>query len=125
MENLLNLIKEKKIELDSYRPLPIELVQNLDHWFKIESTYNSNAIEGNTLTKKETTLVIEKGITIGGKSLKEHLEAINLSFAFDYIKSFSKKKYSDISLKDILHLHYLVLKKIDDKNAGKFRKIAV
>jgi Fic family protein len=125
MKNLLETIYEKKSKLDKLRPLPRELVKNLDDWFKIESAYNSNAIEGNTLTKQETTLVIEKGITIGGKSLREHLEVLNLSFALDYIKKFANKSKELIELKDILNLHYLILKKIDDDNAGKFRSIAV
>lgn len=125
MEKLLKRIDEKKRKLDSLRPMPPELVKNLDDWFKIERVYNSNNIEGNTLTKQETTLVVEKGITIGGKTIKEHLEATNLAFAIDYIKKITSKSRRDISLKDILNFHYLVLKKIDDKNAGKFRKISV
>ena len=60
-ENLTN----KKQVLDSFRPLPIALVQNLDDWFKVELTYTSNAIEGNTLTRRETAVVIEKGLTVG------------------------------------------------------------
>ncbi len=125
MGKLLEIIDNKKNKLDSLRPLSKELVKNLDDWFKIESTYNSNAIEGNTLTKQETTLVVEKGITIGGKSIREHLEAKNLAFAIDYIKKFVGKKIQDINLKDFLNFHYLILKQIDDKNAGKLRKIAV
>ncbi len=65
----------KKEELDRFRPLPAELVRNLDDWFRVELTYTSNAIEGNTLTRRETALVLEKGLTVGGKSLVEHLEA--------------------------------------------------
>ena len=65
----------KKQQLDNFRPLPKELVHNLEEWFKVELTYTSNAIEGNTLTRRETAVVIEKGLTVGGKSLKEHLEA--------------------------------------------------
>ena len=125
MKNLLKRIDEKKKKLDSFRPLPQELIKNLDDWFRIERVYNSNNIEGNTLTKQETTLVVEKGITIGGKTIKEHLEVTNLAFAIDYIKGFIGKSIQEISLKDILNFHYLVLKKIDDKNAGKFRKISV
>ncbi|MFH1461758.1 MAG: Fic family protein [bacterium] len=125
MNDLLKIIHQKKNELDLLRPLPLEFIKNLDDWFKVESTYNSNAIEGNTLSKQETTLIIEKGITIGGKSLKEHLEATNLAFAIDYIKKITNKRKQRINLKDILNLHYLILKKIDDKNAGKLRNIAV
>ena len=77
MNDILKRIEEKKHKLDGYRPLPTELVQNLYEWFKIELTYTSNALEGNTLTASETAMVVEKGTTIGGKTVREHLEAIN------------------------------------------------
>jgi Fic family protein len=76
-------LTHKKNQLDKYRPLPKALVDNLDAWFRIELTYTSNAIEGNTLTRAETALVVEKGLTVGGKTLKEHLEAINHAEALD------------------------------------------
>lgn len=60
-------LTQKKERLDSLRPLPDALVRNLDDWFRVELTYTSNAIEGNTLTRLETALVVEKGITVGGK----------------------------------------------------------
>jgi len=60
-------LTQKKKELDIFRPLPRELVNNLDDWFRVELTYTSNAIEGNTLTRRETAVVIEKGITVGGR----------------------------------------------------------
>ena len=69
MNKLLKEIENKKKLLDAARPLPPELVKNLDEWFTIEQTYSSNAIEGNTLTRSETALVVEKGLTIHGKSL--------------------------------------------------------
>ena len=125
MKELIKKIEKKKIKLDSFRPLSPELVKNLDEWFKIELTYSSNAIEGNTLTLQETALVVEKGLTIGGKSVQEHLEAINLAFAIDYIKTLVNKSKKNLTLNDILKIHNLILKKIDDKNSGKFRKIAV
>ena len=68
-------ITRKKRELDGCRPLPPALVRNLTDWFRVELTYSSNAIEGNTLTHRETAEVIEHGITIGGKPLRDHLEA--------------------------------------------------
>lgn len=74
---LLNHIDALKARLDRLRPLPPELVDNLREVYDIRLTYHSNAIEGNTLTQSETQIVIEKGITIGGKPLKDHLEAIN------------------------------------------------
>ena len=69
LNTLLEAVAEKKIQLDAYRPLPKALVKNLQQWFAIEQTYTSNALEGNTLTRNETALVVEKGITIAGKPL--------------------------------------------------------
>ena len=77
MDEKLTHLTARKQKLDSYRPLPPELVKNLEEWFKVELTFTSNAIEGNTLTRAETALVIEKGVTVAGKSLEEHLEAKN------------------------------------------------
>src|SRR3990167_6209268 len=100
MDNKLLLLTSKKQKLDSFRPLPTELVKNLDNWFKVELTYTSNAIEGNTLSRQETALVVEKGLTIGGKSLTEHLEAINHAYALDFIKSLVNKKRSGLKETD-------------------------
>lgn len=125
MNNILQKITDKQNRLESLRPLPPELVKNLDEWFKIELTYTSNAIEGNTLTRQETALVVEKGLTIGGKSLTEHLEAINHAQAMEYIKNLVSKKRPDISEKDILDIHHIILSKIDDTNAGRYRSVPV
>ncbi|MBD3231922.1 Fic family protein [Candidatus Dependentiae bacterium] len=125
IQNLINQIDEKQKQLNSLRPLPTELVKNLNEWFKIEQTYCSNAIEGNTITKSETALIVEKGITVSGKSLKEHLEIKNYAFAIDYIKTLSKKTKNNITLKIIKELHFLILKGIDDANAGTWRKVEV
>lgn len=70
-------LTEKKKILDKHRPFDAALVKNLEEWFRIELTYTSNAIEGNTLSRAETALVVEKGLTIGGKTITEHLEATN------------------------------------------------
>jgi Fic family protein len=76
VETLIDSIEQKKAQLDRLRPLSPRALTNLEHAYALELTYTSNAIEGNTLTQIETNLVIEKGITIGGKKLKDHLEAI-------------------------------------------------
>ncbi len=115
----------KKEEIDRYRPLPTALVRNLEEWFCVELTYTSNAIEGNTLTRHETALVIEKGLTVGGKSLKEHLEATNHAKAFDWILTLLQKKISFLTEQDILYLHSLILKGIDDPYAGAYRTVSV
>ncbi len=121
MNDKLAQIAAKKQKLDSLRPLPPQLVKNLDEWFKVELTYTSNAIEGNTLTRAETALVIEKGITVQGKTLQEHLEATNHAEALDYIKTLVHKKREDISEQTILDIHGFILSKIEEDNAGRYR----
>lgn len=103
IQESLNRIDEKKKKLDAYRPLPPELVQNLSEWFAIEFTYTSNVIEGNTLSMAETAMVVEKGITVGGKTIREHLEATNHAEAIDFIKQLAQKKQSQLALEDILN----------------------
>lgn len=120
-----NKTQEKKDKLDSYRPLTPDLVRNLEQWFLVELTYTSNAIEGNTLTRKETAAVVEKGLTIGGKSLVEHLEATNHAQALENIVKLSGSETVSMSENDILTIHNTILKGIDDNNAGHYRSIAV
>lgn len=112
---------DKKQRLDVHRPLPNELVKNLDEWFNVELTYTSNAIEGNTLTRAETALVVEKGITVHGKSLKEHLEATNHVEALEYVKTLVGKTKKDITKNDISHINRLILNKIEEDSAGRYR----
>lgn len=121
----LKRLTEKKQKLDGFRPLPSAIVTNLTEWFKVELTYTSNAIEGNTLTRKETALVVEEGLTVRGKTLKEHLEAINHADAMDFIQGLVGKKRKDITQRDVLDIHALILKKIEDENAGRYRNVAV
>jgi Fic family protein len=116
-------INSYKQKLDSLRPLSSEQLDNLKNYFDIELTYNSNAIEGNTLSYNETKIVLNEGLTIGGKTLNEHLEVINHKEAIDFIEKLSTQR--DITLKDIKDIHYLILKGIDKKNAGTFRDIEV
>ncbi len=118
-------LTQKKRKLDALRPLPRELVRNLEDWFRVELTYTSNAIEGNTLTRQETAVVIEKGLTVGGKSLKEHLEANNHAHALDFVHSLTQRKLTQLSAKDILAIHEIILKGIDDENAGHYRTVPV
>ncbi len=91
---------------------------------EIEYTFESNKIEGNTLTLQETAIVIEKGLTVGGKTLNEHLEAINHSNAIGYIKAVAKVPNS-ITETDVLEIHSLLLESIDKPNAGTYRKVPV
>lgn len=112
-------LDEKKAILDSKRPLPKETLKSLEENFKLEWTYNSNAIEGNTLTLKETKVVLE-GITIGGKTMREHLEAINHKEAIEFLEELINDN-SELSEIDIKNIHALVLKGIDNENAGRYR----
>lgn len=123
--DILARIDEKKKQLDAARPLPIALVRNLQEWFAVEFTYTSNALEGNTLSLSETAMVVEKGITVGGKTIREHLEAINHAQAIDCIESLAHKQRADLGIDDILAIHKIVLQKIDDIHAGIFRKVQV
>lgn len=125
MDEVFEKLTKKKEELDTYRPLPPELVKNLEEWLDIELTYTSNAIEGNTLSRMETALVIEKGITVEGKSLREHLEAINHKTALEYIREFAKRGHQFLEEKDILYIHSLILKGINDAWAGRYRQVPV
>jgi len=121
MQNLLDEINQKKEQLDKLRPLSKAQVKNLKDVYDIQLTYNSNAIEGSTLTYSETKLILNEGITIGGKSMNEHLETINHQEAISFIEDIAKTKTKDITLADIRNIHYLILKGIDNKNAGSYR----
>lgn len=125
LRDLLDALTIKKAALDDMRPLPQALVANLEEWFRVELTYASNAIEGNTLTRSETALVVEKGLTVRGKSLREHLEAVNHAEALDYVATLAREPDRPITRHDILSLHSLILGRIDDENAGRFRTIQV
>lgn len=114
-----DLADQLKKEIDHYRPLSPRMSESLQQNLIVEWTYNSNAIEGNTLTLFETKVVLE-GITIGGKSVKEHLEAINHKEAILYLEMLvnGNEPVSEWSIKNI---HQIIQKDIDDSNAGKYR----
>ena len=122
-DNYFEKIDEKLTKLNSKRPLSRENALSLQDAINLEWTYNSNGIEGNTLTLKETKVVLE-GITIGGKSIREHLEVINHEKAIEYLEELVKSK-SALSEWNIKELHQLILKGIDDANAGKYRSCDV
>lgn len=120
---LLKRIDEKLELIQSQRPLPGSLVRKLKEQFSIEMTYNSNAIEGNRLTLKETFLVINEGITVKGRSLKDHLEAKNHHEAIHYLYDLIEhEKRQTVSEQLIRSLQQLVIKDIEDQEAGKYRK---
>ena len=112
-------VDELNKELNSRRPISKETLKSLKEAINLEWTYNSNGIEGNTLTLRETQVVLE-GVTVGGKSLKEHLEVINHEQAILFLEDLIKDKFP-ITEWNIKSIHQLVLKGIDDDNAGKYR----
>lgn len=112
-------IDKKKELLDEKRPFPQYTLKSIRENLLLEWTYNSNAIEGNTLTLIETKVVLE-GITVGGKTLREHLEVINHKDAILYIEDVVKN-HEEFSEWQIKNIHRLVLKGIDDYYAGNYR----
>lgn len=118
-EDYFKEVDAKLAKLNSKRPLPENTLKSLEEKNILDWTYNSNAIEGNTLTLRETKVVLE-GITIGGKSVREHLEVINHKEAILFLEDLVKN-YADISEFDIRNIHTLILKEIDNANAGKYR----
>ncbi|HCM82652.1 MAG: Fic [Microgenomates group bacterium GW2011_GWC1_43_11] len=129
MNTILQRITEKKQELDAHKPLPPALVKNLEDWLKVELTYSSNAIEGNTLSRIETAEIIEKNMTavIRGKPLKDQLEALNHAKAVEFIKRLAavRKSHQFITEHDIQDIHRIILSGIDDMWAGKYRQTEV
>ena len=122
-ENKIKAIDELNKEIDKFRPINKNILKQIKEYFRIGLTYSSNAIEGNTLTETETKIVLEDGLTIAGKPLKDHYEASGHSEAYDMIYDLAKKK--TITDKDILEIHRLFYYRIDKANAGKYRKVPV
>src|SRR3989339_1374380 len=125
-EKIRERLKVKLRTLNSYRPLPKFSLLKIREQFKIEMTYNSNAIEGNSLTLKETYLVINEGITIKGKPLKDHLEAKNHKAALEYLYDLiDKDKKHTVSEMLIRNLHQIIIQKTDKEWAGRYRNANV
>lgn len=119
-DQMRNRLLAKKRQLDQLRPFPTSALQRLKEDFAIEWTYNSNSIEGNTLSLRETRVVLQDGLTIGGKSLREHFETHNHHKAIAWLEELVKPNHKLLS-KDILHLHALVMQSIDDEFKGRYR----
>lgn len=120
MKDTLRKIDLLKTKIDTHRPMDAHLLKQLREYFRIGMAYSSNALEGNSLTETETKIVIEDGITIGGKPVKDHLEALGHSEAYDLL--FSLAKCQDITEANIKELHRLFYYRIDESQAGKYRK---
>ncbi|MFH1644780.1 MAG: Fic family protein [bacterium] len=118
-----NKIKEIEIlqkEIRQFRPLKPKELKKLKEYFRVGLTYSSNSIEGNSLTETETKIILEEGITIGGKSLRDHYEVSGHSDSYNLMYKLAKNK--EITEKDILKLHKLFYYRINIKKAGKYRK---
>jgi len=115
---------DKLAVLNQNRPLPHSAISKIKESLSIEWTYNSNSIEGNTLSLRETQMVLQDGITVKGKSLREHFEAKNHEHAINYLYQIISDDYVLRSI-DILSLHGLVLRTIEDDFAGRIRNAGV
>ncbi len=118
-QNRLPDIDKLQDQIRNHRPLDAYELKQLKEYYRIGFTYSSNALEGNSLTESETKVVLEDGITIGGKPLKDHYEAAGHSEAFDLLYRLAKN--SDITEADILGLHKLFYYRVDSDHAGKYR----
>lgn len=108
-------------DVNRLRPFSREKLKMLKEYFKIGLTFSSNALEGNTLTESETKVVIEEGITIGGKPLRDHYEAVGHAKAYEKLFDlYKEKRVTEAAIKE---LHFLFYEKIDKENAGKYRRI--
>src|SRR5882757_9142514 len=119
MDALLARTAAKKAELDRLRPQSPKRLLNLEHVHDLELTYTSNAIEGNTLTAAETTLVVEQGITVAGKPLRDHLEAIDHYEAIRYVRELARREIP-LTEMDVRGLHRLVVLRSHPEIAGSY-----
>ncbi len=120
----LKILDEKKARLDAHRPLPPAIVAKLEEYFRVDWTYNSNAIEGSSVTLAETRAILLDGVTVNGKPLREHLEVINHSHAIDFVQGLADQR-EPITEMTIRQIHNLILRTVDDENAGSYRRINV
>ncbi len=120
----LQQLKKLSLWLDSFRPFPPAVVSELKKLYDVRFTYHSNAIEGNTLSQSETEMVLEHGVTIGGKTLAEHLEVIGHKEAIDYVEELAERK-TVIGEREIKDMHSLIIRGIDRDEAGRYRALDV
>lgn len=123
LKRKLSEIDGLQAEINAFRPLPDRVLRELREYYRIGLTYSSNALEGNSLTESETKVVIEEGLTIGGKPLRDHYEAVGHAEAYDLLFELSRK--AGFNETDILTLHRLFFYRIDLQNAGKYRTVGV
>ena len=121
---IIQRIEGKKKKLDQARPLPQSALHKIREALSVEWTYNSNAIEGNTLSLRETQMILEDGVTISGKSLREHFEAKNHDTALKHLNTLVTE-VKPLNSSEILSLHGYVMRSIDDESAGRIRHAGV
>jgi len=117
---ILDRIAEKQKSLKRSRPIPKAALERLRSDLAVEWTYNSNAIEGNTISLKETRMVLELGVTVSGKSLREHFEINNHNKAIEFVEGLARSS-SDLTEDEILKIHGIVLDNIEKEYAGRYR----
>jgi Fic family protein len=117
-------LTSKHARLSELRPLSPAAVRSLAEAWEVTMVYESNSIEGNSLTLRETELVLSKGVTVSGKPLKDHLEAVNLAKAWSRLKELAQPG-ADFTERDLLDLHAIILGGIDESGAGSYRNSAV
>lgn len=120
MKDILKEIDKLQNEINSYRPLSANILKGLKEYYRVGLTYTSNALEGNSLTETETKVILEDGITVGGKPIKDYYEALGHSEAYDYVYKLAKVK--NFTEGDIKKLHKLFYHRIDETKAGEYRK---
>jgi Fic family protein len=118
-EDVWRRIAERKAALDARRPLAPDLVARLEAWYEVELTYSSNAIEGNTLTRSETAIVLEKGLTVRGKPLRDHMEATDHRDALRFVRDLAVGG-APLREVDLRSIHRLVLGKTGGEAAGRY-----
>jgi Fic family protein len=120
LQSLLKEIDALKKEIEERRPFDKQLLKEIREYYRIGLTYSSNALEGNTLTESETKIVLEEGITIGGKPLIDHLEALGMSDAYDFLYAENEQKI--LTEEMVKRFHHLFYFRIDEHEAGQYRK---
>lgn len=123
MKELLTRIDKLQEEINKHRPFDTDMLKSIKEYYRIGLTYTSNKLEGNSLTESETKVVIEEGITIGGKRLVDHLEVVGHSEAYDFL--YNLVGTDTVTEDDIKELHKLFYYRIDPKRAGVYRTIKV
>ena len=124
LQPMLQRVNEKKQRLQHLRPIPTKALEKLRESMMLEWTYHSNAIEGNTITLHETRIILSDGITVGGKTLREHFETLNHHEAISRLEGMVKASYQ-LSASDIMTIHALVLQRIEKDFAGRYRNAGV